>query len=48
MRLSTLIKKGDVSMNQQALERRDALLKAGIDKDEAKSCQDDQGYQHAH
>ncbi|MFA4860339.1 elongation factor EF-2 [Methanoregula sp.] len=31
------IKKGDVSMNQQALERRDALLKVGFDKDEAKA-----------
>jgi elongation factor 2 len=32
-----LIKKGEVSMNQQALERRDALLKAGFDKDDAKA-----------
>jgi elongation factor 2 len=31
------IKKGDVSMNQQAIERRDALLKVGFDKDEAKA-----------
>ena len=32
-----MIKDGDVSMNQQALERRDVLMKAGMDKDEAKS-----------
>jgi len=32
-----LIKKGEVSMNQQAIERRDALLKAGFDKDDAKA-----------
>jgi len=31
------IKKGDISMNQQAIERRDALLKVGFDKDEAKA-----------
>jgi elongation factor 2 len=31
------IKKGDVSMNQQAIERRDALLKVGFDKDDAKA-----------
>jgi elongation factor 2 len=38
-----LIKKGEVSMNQQALERRDILIKAGMDKDEAKSVKDIQG-----
>jgi len=38
-----LIKKGDVSMNQQALERRDVLLKAGMDKDDAKSVKDIKG-----
>jgi elongation factor 2 len=32
-----LIKTGEVSMNQQMLERRDVLIKAGMDKDEAKS-----------
>ncbi|NYT04843.1 MAG: elongation factor EF-2 [Methanomicrobiales archaeon] len=32
-----LIKDGEVSMNQPALERRDALVAAGMDKDEAKS-----------
>jgi elongation factor 2 len=32
-----LIKAGEVSMTQQAIERRDVLLKAGMDKDEAKS-----------
>ena len=32
-----LIKKGEVSMNQQMLERRDVLIKAGMEKDEAKS-----------
>jgi len=32
-----LIKSGEVSMNQQMLERRDVLIKAGMDKDEAKS-----------
>ncbi|WP_292420456.1 elongation factor EF-2 [Methanoregula sp.] len=38
-----LIKSGEVSMNQQALERRDVLIKAGMDKDEAKSVKDIQG-----
>jgi elongation factor 2 len=32
-----LIKSGDVSMNMPQLERRDALVAAGMDKDEAKS-----------
>ncbi len=32
-----LIKTGEVSMNQQMLERRDVLIKAGMEKDEAKS-----------
>ncbi len=32
-----LIKKGEVSMNQQAIERRDVLVAAGMDKDDAKS-----------
>ena len=32
-----LIKSGDISMNQQAIERRDVLLKAGMGKDEAKN-----------
>jgi elongation factor 2 len=32
-----LIKKGEVSMTQQAIERRDVLLKAGMDKDDSKS-----------
>lgn len=32
-----LIKKGEVSMNQQLIERRDALVAAGMDKDDAKS-----------
>ena len=32
-----LIKSGEVSMNQPMLERRDALMKAGMDKDEAKA-----------
>ncbi|MCM2464827.1 elongation factor EF-2 [Methanoculleus oceani] len=31
------IQDGEVSMNQQALERRDALVAAGMDKDEAKN-----------
>jgi elongation factor 2 len=35
-----MIKNGDVSMNQPALERRDALVAAGMDKDEAKSVRD--------
>lgn len=39
----TLIKAGEVSMNQQALERRDVLIKAGMDKDEAKSVKDIKG-----
>ncbi|OPZ42491.1 MAG: Elongation factor 2 [Euryarchaeota archaeon ADurb.BinA087] len=38
-----LIKNGEVSMNQQALERRDVLMKAGMDKDEAKSVKDIKG-----
>jgi elongation factor 2 len=38
-----LIKNGEVSMNQQALERRDVLMKAGLDKDEAKSVKDIKG-----
>jgi len=38
-----LIKEGEVSMNQQALERRDVLMKAGMDKDEAKSVKDIKG-----
>ncbi|KAF5087095.1 elongation factor EF-2 [Methanoculleus horonobensis] len=32
-----LIQDGEVSMNQQAIERRDALVAAGMDKDEAKN-----------
>jgi elongation factor 2 len=32
-----LILDGEVSMNQQAVERRDALVAAGMDKDEAKN-----------
>ena len=32
-----LIQQGDVSMTQQAVERRDALIAAGMDKDEAKN-----------
>jgi elongation factor 2 len=35
-----LIKNGEVSMNQMALERRDVLMNAGMDKDEAKSVKD--------
>jgi elongation factor 2 len=38
-----LIKAGDVSMNQQNLERRDVLIKAGMDKDEAKNVKDIKG-----
>ncbi len=38
-----LIKNGEVSMNQQALERRDVLIKVGMDKDEAKSVKDIKG-----
>ncbi len=36
----TLIKNGDVSMNQTALERRDTLVNAGMEKDEAKNLKD--------
>ncbi len=36
----TLIKSGDVSMNQTALERRDTLVNAGMEKDEAKNLKD--------
>ncbi|WP_292365471.1 MULTISPECIES: elongation factor EF-2 [unclassified Methanoculleus] len=32
-----LIQDGEISMNQQAIERRDALVAAGMDKDEAKN-----------
>ena len=39
----SLIKGGEVSMNQTALERRDVLMKAGMDKDEAKSVKDIKG-----
>ena len=39
----SLIKDGEVSMNQTALERRDVLIKAGMDKDEAKSVKDIKG-----
>ncbi len=35
-----LIKNGQVSMNQSQLERRDALIAAGMEKDEAKSVKD--------
>lgn len=38
-----LIKRGDVSMNQTALERRDVLIAAGMDKDEAKNVKDIKG-----
>ncbi|NMB79798.1 MAG: elongation factor EF-2 [Methanomicrobiales archaeon] len=38
-----LIKAGEVSMNQQNLERRDVLIKAGLDKDEAKNVKDIKG-----
>ncbi len=39
----TLIKSGEISMNQPNLERRDILMKAGMDKDEAKSIKDIKG-----
>ena len=35
-----MIKDGEISMNQPMLERRDALIAAGMDKDEAKSVKD--------
>jgi elongation factor 2 len=38
-----LIRNGEVSMNQTALERRDVLVKAGMAKDEAKSVKDIKG-----
>jgi elongation factor 2 len=38
-----LIKKGEISMNQPMLERRDILIKAGMDKDEAKNIKDIKG-----
>ena len=38
-----LIRNGQVSMNQTALERRDVLVKAGMEKDEAKSVKDLKG-----
>jgi len=38
-----LIKNGEVSMNQTALERRDVLVKAGMEKEEAKSVKDIKG-----
>jgi len=38
-----LIKSGEVSMNQPMLERRDILMKAGMEKDEAKNVKDIKG-----
>ena len=38
-----LIKKGEVSMNQPMLERRDILMEAGMGKDDAKSIKDIKG-----
>jgi elongation factor 2 len=38
-----LIKSGEVSMNQPMLERRDILMKAGMEKDEAKNVRDIKG-----
>jgi elongation factor 2 len=38
-----LIKNGEISMNQEALVRRDLLMKAGFEKDEAKSVKDIKG-----
>ena len=38
-----LIKSGEISMNQPNLERRDILMKAGMDKDEAKNVKDIKG-----
>ena len=38
-----LIKSGEVSMNQPMIERRDMLMKAGMDKDEAKNVRDIKG-----
>lgn len=35
-----MIKGHEISMNLEAIERRDAMLKAGFDKDEAKSVKD--------
>ncbi|MDD3573957.1 elongation factor EF-2 [Methanospirillum sp.] len=35
-----MIKKNEISMNQESLERRDTMLKAGFDKEEAKSVKD--------
>jgi len=38
-----LIKSGEVSMNQPMIERRDILMKAGMEKDEAKNVRDIKG-----
>jgi elongation factor 2 len=38
-----LIKSGEISMNQSMLERRDVLMKAGLEKDEAKNVKDIKG-----
>ena len=35
-----MIKNNEISMNQESLERRDTMLKAGFDKEEAKSVKD--------
>ncbi len=35
-----MIKNHDISMNQEQLERRDAMVKAGFEKDEAKNVKD--------
>lgn len=39
----SLIRSGEVSMNQTALERRDVLIAAGMDKEEAKNIRDIHG-----
>ena len=41
--IADLIKRGEVSMNQPMLERRDVLMKAGMEKDEAKNIKDIKG-----
>ena len=42
-----LIKSHEISMNQEQLERRDAMVKAGLTR-MLQECQDDLWHKHAH
>ncbi|MDD1676304.1 MAG: elongation factor EF-2 [Methanomicrobiales archaeon] len=41
--IGDLIRNGDISMNMQEIDRRNVLMKAGMEKDEAKGIKDIQG-----